>query len=264
MKKTTCLALALIVVLSLSGCGKSTSGKNEKYDLGQFKSLMKIRADIEAFSRDMMGAAAAVKPTEECLSRIRKVIAGHKAKLPPVARSHSGLGSPDSPEFRFTPSIKGTETGTLLHLYKHGVSPAGVYLRALMYLYGVEDFVSFVKQHLVDYMPPDGNFAETINPDDPPPQKADGNWYYDWPPVEKVDGGPIVQEFGMPSPPSGMSIKMVREVTGVLTYYLTSETYTPYNMPKQCNLWMAENSFGMATNSTITSGDEMLLDNLSM
>lgn len=264
MKKTACLALALFVVLSLSGCGKSTSTKNKKYTLDQFKSLMKIRADIEAFGSYMMGVTAAVKPTDECLARKRKVIAGYKDKLPPVARSHGGLGSPDSPEFRYTPSIKGTETGTLLDLYKRGVGPAGDYLRALMYLYGVEDFVSFVKQHLIDYMPPDGNFAETINPGDPPPQKADGNWYYDWPPVEKVGGEPMIQEFGMPSPPGGMSVKMVREVTGVLTYYLDSEANIPFNTPNPCNLWVAENSFSRASNSKITSGGEVLLDKLSL
>lgn len=151
----------------------------------------------------------------------------------------------------------------LLNLYQHGISPAGDYLQALMCLYGVEDFVSFVKQHLVDYMAPDGNYAETINPKDPP-HESYGNWYYYWPAHEEAQEGPMVREFGKPTNPTGITIKMVREVTGVLTYYFGADTYTQYNAPSPSHLWMAENAFSLAAESKISSGDRVLLDNLSI
>ena len=226
------------------GCGHARGGPNEKGGL------------------PYTGTAG-----RRCLARIRKVIAKHKCELPPIALTISGPLSPESSPYKDTPSIKDTETGALFDLYKRGVGPAGDFLRALMYLYGVEDFVSFVKQHLVDYMAPDGNYAETINPADPPAREADGNCYYHWPPEDKTSKEPIVQGFGEPSAPSGISIKMVREVSGVLTYYVTCEVYTPYNSynpPYPSNLWMTENAFKFATTNTISSADEMLLDNISL
>lgn len=263
MKKAFPIALTLLLILALVGCGRKTGGKEKKYTLDQFKTLVRIRARIKAFESDLSAATQTIKPTNECLARIRKVISKYEDELPPVALTTRASGPPEASPFKYTPLIKGTETGTLLDLYQHGISPAGDYLLALVYLYGVEDFVSFVKQHLLDYMAPDGNYAETVNPNDPP-QESYGNWYYYWPAHEEAPGESIVQEFGAPTVPIGITIKMVREVTGVLTYYFSTDTYTPYNEPFPSHLWMAENAFSLATESKISSGDRVLLDNLSI
>ncbi len=240
------MALGLLLVITLVGCGKKnkTSGK---YTMDEFKTMLKIRANLQSFSWDIFAAATSGKPRADSNRQLEEVVKKYSKTLPRVELSSSKPDMPQFKEFKWTPALKGTDSEKLLKLYKEkGLQPAYEYLVALTYLYGIADFEAFLVEHAID----DGH---TINANDPPQQSEPGRYYWSY----AVTGG------GLGAPNSGITVDIAQDPsTGMFSYEVScydAKISLSYVVQSP---WEME--FHEAAADKVAQGDEMLLDNISL
>ncbi len=214
--------------------------------MDEFKTMLKIRANLQSFSWDIFAAATSGKPRADSNRQLEEVVKKYSKTLPRVELSSSKPDMPQFKEFKWTPALKGTDSRSPSSCTRRR-APAGLRIPGCPDIsLRIADFEAFLVEHAID----DGH---TINANDPPQQSEPGRYYWSY----AVTG----EDSEHPTPASRVDIAQDPS-TGMFSYEVScydAKISLSYVVQSP---WEME--FHEAAADKVAQGDEMLLDNISL